>query len=132
MRLVGTVTEPSPGSRGVWGWSLEEGSPPAPTATLGPPVNAGSEVRIAVSGATGECKGVHLRVQLWQDGFAVDGMFLRYDGIRGVYLRYEDADGSGTLTAGDLIRVVGPPAGSLEVHLYFRGTELSSVAWTSP
>jgi len=132
VRLVGTVSEPVPGYRGVWGWSLEEGSPAAPTASLGPMSMVGSEVRIPVAAATGDCKGVHLRVQLWQNGFSVDGMFLRYDGIRGIYLRYVDADGSGTLSQGDVIRVVDPPTGSLEIHLFFRGTELASAAWTSP
>jgi len=101
-------------------------------AELGPMSMVGSEVRIPVAAATGDCKGVHLRVQLWQNGFSVDGMFLRYDGIRGIYIRYVDADGSGTLSQGDVIRVVDSPAGSLEVHLFFRGTELASVAWTSP
>jgi len=132
VRLVGTVSEPVPGYRGVWGWSLEEGSPAAPTASLGPMSMVGSEVRIPVAAATGDCKGVHLRVQLWQNGFSVDGTFLRYDGIRGIYLRYVDADGSGTLSQGDVIRVVDPPTGSLEIHLFLRGTELASAAWTSP
>ncbi len=132
VRLVGTVSEPAPGHRGVWGWNLEEGSPPAPTASLGPLSMAGSEARIPVAAAAGDCKGLHLRVQLWLNGFSVDGMFLRYDGIRGIYLRYVDADGSGTLSQGDVVRVVNPPTGSLEVHLFFRGTELASLAWTSP
>ena len=132
LRLVGTVSEPVPGYRGVWGWSLEEGSPAAPTASLGPMSMVGSEVRIPVAAATGDCKGVHLRVQLRQNGFSGDGTFLRYDGIRGIYLRYVDADGSGTLSQGDVIRVVDPPTGSLEIHLFLRGTELASAAWTSP
>jgi hypothetical protein len=62
----------------------------------------------------------------------VDGAFLRFDGIRGIHLRYEDSDRSGTLSAGDVIAIIDPPSGSLELHLYFKDALVGSVAWASP
>ena len=136
VRLDGTVVAetvgPLAGLHFVPLWRLEGGSPPTPVVSLGPRQVLSSEFRFPVTSVSEACKGLHFRAQLWQYNASVDGIFLRWDGIRGIYLRYSDADGSGTLTEGDLIRVVDPPSGPLEVHLYFKGNLLASSAWTSP
>lgn len=136
VRLDGTVEVETWGSfaelHAVPLWHLEGGSPPIPAVTLGPRQVLSSEVRFPVTSVSEACKGLHFRAQLWQYNGSVDGIFLRWDGIRGIYLRYDDADGSGTVTPGDLIRVVDPPSGPLELHLYFKGNLLASSAWTSP
>lgn len=132
VRIIGTIEQLAPDFRGVFLWRLEDGSPPTPVVTFANRGVVGTEVRIPIALAPDACRSLYFRAQLWQNGAAVDGAFLRYDGIRGIHLRYEDTDRSGTLSAGDVIAVMDPPSGSIELHLYFKGALVDSIAWSSP
>ena len=132
VRLVGTIEQGTPDYRGVFFWNIEGGSPPTPVVSFGSRVVVGAEVRVPIAFASDPCRPLHFRGQLWQNGAAVDGAFLRYDGIRGIHLRYDDTDRSGTLNAADVIAIMDPPSGSLEFHLYFKDALVDSVAWMSP
>src|SRR2546426_3041346 len=132
VRLVGTIEQGGPNFRGGFFWNIEGGSPLTPVVSFGNRGVVGTEVRIPIALAPDPCRSLYFRAQLGQNGAAVDGAFLRYDGIRGIHLRYEDTDRSGTLSAGDVIAVMDPPSGSIELHLYFKGALVDSIAWSSP